>query len=56
MMFLVIKLVGDKLCKKKKLRYIELMFKDNFVFKYCKIKIKFVLINVLNIILKYIIL
>lgn len=56
MMFLVFKLVRDKLCRKKKLRYIKLMFKGNFVFKYCKIKIKFVLINVLNIILKYIIL
>lgn len=55
MMFLVIELVGDKLCRKK-LRYIKLMFKGNFVFKYCKIKIKFVLIYVLNIILKYIIL
>lgn len=52
MMFLVVKSVRDKSCRKK-LRYIEPMLKDNFVSKYCKIKIKSVLINVSNITLKY---
>lgn len=53
MMFLVFKSVRDKSCRKKKLRYIKPMLKGNFVSKYCKIKIKSVLINVSNITLKY---
>lgn len=52
-MFLVFKSVRDKSCRKK-LRYIKPMLKGNFVSKYCKIKIKSVLINVSNITLKYI--